>query len=84
MEQLNLSQKYFSQLATSSLDAAVYWKIFLLLVVFVYFFYALAIIKQVSVMNKVLATDKADVLRKLAIFHWLVAATVFLVILIFV
>ena len=65
----------------ASLDATFVTKIFLLLVLFIYFFFTLAVVKQVAVINKVLETNEARVINLFARIQLAGVVIIFVVIL---
>lgn len=65
----------------ASLDAAFVIKIFLLTVLFIYFFFTLAVVKQVAVINKVLETNEAKLINLFARFQLALTLIIFVVIL---
>jgi len=65
----------------ASLEATFVIKIFLLMVLLIYFFFTLAVVKQVAVINKVLETNEARVINLFARIQLAGVVIIFVVIL---
>ena len=65
----------------ASLEATFVIKIFLLMVLLIYFFFTLAVVKQVAVINKVLETNEARLINLFARIQLVLTLIIFVLIL---